>query len=115
MSENYVRGGELDLRSDLQIGAMSITLTLSNGTGSIPIPNNCTLVGVKPISSNSIRVGLEPPESDGTKTGVAAATDLKKGIPIDGEIWTWFNIGFGKLRTLYFKGGTSDVLEIAVT
>ena len=116
MTSNFVRGGEIDLRSDLQIGTKSLTLTLSSGVGSIEIPENCTVVGVKPDTSDDIRVGLEAPEADGTKTGDAALADLKKGMPVDPDVWTWFNIGYSDdTRVLYVKGGSSDVLQIVVT
>jgi hypothetical protein len=104
----------IDIRSDLKIGAKSLALTLSSGVGSVPIPDTATLVGVKPVSSTSIRVGLEAPESDGSKTGTAVSSDLKKGVPVDATVWTWFNIGVGTSRVLYVKGGTSDVVEVSV-
>ena len=104
--------GSVDLGSDLVIGAKSLALTLSSGTGSAPIPDASKLVGFKPISSISVRVGLEAPETDGTKTGAAVVGDFKKGVPIDAAVWTWFNIGVGSGRTIYVMGGTSDVLEV---
>lgn len=106
--------GFVSIDDDLKIGAKSIALTLSGGVGSVPIPDTATLVGVKPVSSTSIRVGLEAPEADGAATGDATAADLKKGCPVDAGVWTWFAIGIQAGRTLYVKGGTSDVLEVAV-
>jgi hypothetical protein len=106
--------GIFSIENDLEIGAKSLALTLDTGVGSVPIPDDAKVVGVKPVSSTAIRVGLEAPEADGTKTGVAVAGDLKKGVPVDPAVWTWFNIGAGKDRTLYVKGGTADVLEVVV-
>lgn len=103
----------MELVPDIQIGAKSLALTLSTGTGSVPIPNAAKVVGVKPVSSTAIRIGLEAPEADGTATGEAAATALKLGIPVDAAVWSWFNLGSGSVsRTLYVKGGASDVLEV---
>lgn len=99
---------------DLALGAKSLALTLSGGTGSVPIPDTAHIVGVKPVSSTAIRVGLEAPEADGSKTGNAADSDLKKGVPVDAAVWTWFLINTGTNRTLYVKGGASDVLEVVV-
>lgn len=99
---------------DLRNGAKSLALTLSTGTGSVPIPNDVTLIGVKPASSATMRVGLEAPEADGTATGAAVAADLKLGVPVDPGIYTWFNIGRGTSRTLYVSGGTSDVIEVVM-
>lgn len=107
--------GSLSLMPDLKLGAKSLALTLSSGVGSVPIPDTATIVGVSPVSSTSIRVGLEAPEANGTKTGAAAESDLKKGIPVLSAVWTWFNIGLGTSRTLYVLGGTSDVVEVVVS
>lgn len=105
----------VNLGQDLKIGAKSLTLTLSSGAGSVPIPDAATVVGVKPVSSTSIRVGLEAPEADGTATGNATAGDLKKGIPVDAAVWTWFSLGgTGTSRVLSVKGGASDVVEVVV-
>ena len=98
---------------DLKLGTKSVTLMMSTGTGSVPIPDTAHLVGVKPVST-TMRVGLEAPEADGTKTGAAASTDLKKGYPVYSGVYTWFNIGLGASRTLYVLGGTSDVIEVVV-
>jgi hypothetical protein len=106
--------GFVSLDDDLKIGAKSLALTLSSGVGSVPIPDAATLVGVKPVSSTSIRVGLEAPEADGAATGNAVAGDLKKGVPVDAATWTWFAIGIQASRTLYLKGGASDVVEVVV-
>ena len=73
--------GSVELRSDLRIGAKSVTLTMSTGTGSVYIPAELSIVGVKPVSTDVMRVGLEAPEAKGTKTGAAAEADLKKGVP----------------------------------
>ena len=102
------------LAQDLKVGAKSLTLTLSSGVGSVPIPDGCELMGVRPVSSTSIRLGLEAPEANGTATGAALVSALKKGCPVDAAIWTWFNLGRGSDRTLYVKGGASDVVEIVV-
>jgi hypothetical protein len=99
---------------DLIVGAKSLTLTLSLGAGSVPIPDTARIVGVCPVSSTAIRVGLEAPEADGTKTGTASATDLKKGVPVLSSAYTWFNVAQGISRTFYVKGGTSDVVEVVV-
>lgn len=101
---------------DLVTGAKSLTLTLSSGVGSVPIPDTAHLVGVKPSSAaTAVRVGLEAPEADGTATGTAVAADLKKGIPVDNDQWTYFNIGTGPIsRVLYVKGGTSDTVQVVV-
>lgn len=114
MADVFTRGAQLDLRSDLKIGAKSLALTLSAGVGSVPIPNTCSVIGVKPVSSTAIRVGFEAPEADGSATGNAVAADLKKGVPVDSAVWTWFKVGLGTDRILYVKGGTSDVLEVVV-
>jgi len=106
-------GKILDTLHDLVVGAKSITLTMSTGTGSVPIPDTAHIVGVKPVSSTAMRVGMEASEADGTATGTAAAADLKKGVPVDAAVWTWFNIGLGTGRVLYVKGGASDVIEVA--
>lgn len=103
---------EVVLTTDLRIGAKSLALTLSTGAGSVPIPDAAHIIGVKPVSSTAIRVGLEAPEADGAATGDAVAADLKKGCPVDAAVWTWFYIGVGTGRTLYVKGGASDVLEV---
>ena len=104
----------VSLGHDIALGAKSLALTLSSGTGSVPIPDTCHFIGVKPVSSTAIRVGLEAPEADGSATGAAAASNLKKGVPVDAAVWTWFNVGTGSSRTLHVLGGTSDVLEVAV-
>ena len=104
--------GSVNLTPDLATGASSLALTLSSGTGSAPIPDTAKLVGVKPVSSTSIRVGLEAPEADGTATGAAVAGDFNLGVPVDAAVWTWFNVGTGTSRSLYVRGGTSDVVEI---
>lgn len=107
--------GAVYTAQDVKIGAKSLALTLSSGVGSVPIPDAATVVGAKPVSSTSIRVGLEAPEADGTATGNATAGDLKKGIPVDAAVWTWFSLGgTGTTRVLYVKGGASDVVEVAV-
>ena len=106
--------GYVKLVPDLEIGAKSLLLTLSSGVGQVPIPDTAKIVGVKPIGSTAIRIGLEAPEADGTATGTASATDLKKGCPCEVSVFTWFNIGVGKSRTLYFKGGATDVIEVVV-
>lgn len=104
----------VDISGELAVGTKSLALTLSSGTGSVPIPDSAHLVGVKPVSSASIRVGLEAPEADGTAIGAAVAADLKKGCPVEAAAWTWFSIGFGTARTLYVMGGASDVVEVVV-
>jgi len=106
--------GFVSLTPDLTLEAKSLALTLSSGVGSVPIPDTATIIGIKPLNSTSVRVGLEAPEADGTATGTASATDLKKGCPCDVSVFTWFNIGVGKSRTLYFKGGATDVIEVVV-
>lgn len=106
--------GIISIENDLEIGAASVTLTLDNGVGSVPIPDSARIVGVKPVSSTAIRVGLEAPEAAGTATGAAEAADLKKGVPVDAAVYTWFNIGSGENRTLYVKGGAADELEVVV-
>jgi len=99
---------------DLKLGAKSITLTMSSGTGSVAIPDTATCIGVKP-SSTTMRVGLEAPAtSDGTHTGAAALTDLAKGCPVDSGQYTWFYLGVGASRTLYVAGGSTDVIEVVV-
>lgn len=105
--------GAVGLLPDLATGAKSLTLTMSTGTGSVPIPDTAHLVGIKPVST-TMRVGLEATEADGTKTGAAVANDLKKGVPVDNGSYTWFNVGLGVSRTLYVAGGTSDVCEVVV-
>jgi len=104
----------IDLRSDLKLGAKSLALTLSSGAGSVPIPDTCSIVGVKPVVSTTMRVGLEAPEADGSDTGAADAAELKKGVPVDATVWTWFNLGLGTSRVLYVIGGASDVVEVVV-
>lgn len=99
---------------DLKKGTKSLTLTLSSGVGSVPIPDTCTVVGVKPAASTTVRVGLEAPEADGTATGAAAASALKKGLPVEAAIWTWLQIEPGTDRTLHLSGGSSDVIEVVV-
>lgn len=100
---------------DLKLGAKSLVLTLAAGVGSVPIPDLSTMIGVKPVSSTVIRVGLEAPEADGSGAALTTLeTDLKKGVPVDSTVWTWFFVGVGVDRVLYVKGGTTDVLEVAV-
>jgi len=106
--------GYVSLTPDLTLGAKSVALTLSSGVGSVPIPDTATIVGIKPLASTSVRIGLEAPEADGTATGTASGTDLKKGCPCEVSVFTWFNIGAGKSRTLYFKGDATDVIEVVV-
>lgn len=106
--------GQVSLENDLELNAKSLTLTLSSGVGSVPIPDAAKIVGVKALSSTSIRVGLEAPEADGAATGTAVAGDLKKGVPVDAAVWTWFGLIDGASRILYVKGGASDVLEVVV-
>lgn len=106
--------GKVRITPDLKIGAKSLALTMSTGTGSVPIPDTATIVGVSPVSSTAIRVGLEATEANGTATGAAAASALKKGIPVLAAVYTWFNIGLGTSRTLYVSGGASDVVEVVV-
>lgn len=107
--------GFFSLENDLEVGASSVTLTLSSGTGSVPIPDRAKVVGVKPASSTTMRVGLEAPEAAGTATGAAAAADLKKGVPVEPAVWTWFNVGSENPgRVLYVKGGASDVITVVV-
>ena len=104
--------GAVNLTADLSLGAKSVALTLSSGTGTAEIPNTAKIIGVKPLSSSTIRVGMEATEADGAATGTATAADFKKGVPVDAAIWTWFNIGTGTGRSLYVRGGSSDVVEI---
>lgn len=106
--------GSVGLTPDLAVGAKSITLTLASGSGAVPIGDGVHIVGVKPTASGSAgtRIGLEAPEADGTATGTAAASALKKGVPVDAAVWTWFQVGTGTGRTLYVKGGASDVIEV---
>jgi len=99
---------------DLAIGAKSLELTLSSGVGQVPVPDTAKIVGVKPVSSTAIRVGLENPEANGAATGTAVAGDLKKGVPVDAAVWTWFLINTGSGRVLHVMGGASDKLEIVV-
>lgn len=106
--------GYVSLTADLALNTKSLTLTLSSGVGSVPIPDTAKIVGVKPLASTTVRIGLEAPEADGTATGTAVAADLKKGCPCDVSVVTWFNIGLGTGRVLYLKGGTSDVIEVVV-
>jgi hypothetical protein len=113
-NEYFQQVTNAELTGDLAIGTKSLALTLSSGTGSVPIPDTAHLIGVKPVSSTAIRVGLEAPEADGAATGAVVAGDLKKGCPIDAAVWTWFSVGYGTGRTLYVKGGTSDVVEVVV-
>ena len=114
MADSYARSAPISLTPDLKLGAKSLVLTLSAGVGSFPIPDSCTIVGLKPDTSILIRAGLEAPEAIGTKTGAAAETDLKKGITVVPALWTWFQVGPGSGRTMYLKGGASDILEVAV-
>lgn len=109
--EYNIRKTSKDL-CDLALGAKSLALTMSSGTGSAPVPDSAHIVGVKPVSSTTMRVGFEAPEADGAATGAAATADFKKGVPVDAAEWTWFNIGTGASRTLYVKGGASDVIEV---
>lgn len=109
--------GSVHISQDLKVGAQSIALTVSSGSvvASVPIPSTATVVGVKPVSSTAIRVGLEAPETDGAATGTAVAANLKKGVPVDAAVWTWFSLGgAGAGRILYVKGNTNDVVEVVV-
>lgn len=76
MANEFVRGGNIDIRPDLKVGAQSLALTLSAGVGSVPIPDDASIVGVKPVSSETIRVGLEAPEANGAATGTATKCAL---------------------------------------
>jgi hypothetical protein len=117
MSSEYVRGDELDLRSDLQIGAKSLVLTLNaEGKGSAPIPDNCTIVGVMMPEIDSLVVGLEVPQDVGSATGNALTTDWTKGILLTASnVWVWFNVGRGSDRTLYLAGSASSEVLLVVT
>jgi hypothetical protein len=104
----------LNMNPELALGAKTVTLTLSTGVGSVAIPDTANRVGVKPVVSTAVRIGLEAPEASGTATGDAIAAALKKGLPVATTVWTWFNISDGTDRVLYLKGGTSDVVDVAV-
>lgn len=104
----------VELVPDLMESAKSVTLTLAEGVGTVAIPDDCHIVGVKPTSSTAVRVGMIATEAAGTATGAAALTDLKKGCPVEAAVWTWFEIGRGTGRTLYVRGGTSDEVAVAV-
>jgi hypothetical protein len=97
---------------DLTLYAKSLTFTLSGGLGSVLVDDNAHLMGFQPVSSTTMRVGWEAPEADGTKTLSAVASDFKKGFPLPAAQYTYVKIGKGTSRTLYLKGGTSDVIEI---
>jgi hypothetical protein len=99
---------------NLQLGAKSLALTLSSGVGSCPIPDGTKEVWIKPSASAACRVGLEAPEADGAKTGNAALSDLKKGIPVDDSVWTKFIVSPEINKTLYVKGASAGVLEIVM-
>lgn len=105
--------GSVSLPTDLKTGAKSLSLTMGAGVGSVPIPDTATIVGVKPAAT-TMRVGLEAPALDGAATGTATAGALALGVPVDSGGYTWFNIGSGASRTLYVRGGTSDVIEVVV-
>lgn len=105
---------KVQLVNDISLVAKSLALTMSTGVGSVPIPDEAKFVGVNPATGSVIRVGLEAPEADGAKTGAAALTDLKKGIPVTAVEWTWFNLPSGINRVLHVKGGATDVVEVAV-
>ena len=89
-----------------------LLLTLSSGTGSAVIPDDARQVWVRPGTGAACRVGLEAPEADGSKTGNAALTDLKKGVPVEAVTWTKFLLPLYPTKTLYVKGGASDTIEI---
>lgn len=102
---------EHDSVADLQLGAQSLTLTLAgDGTASAPIPDDDTLVGV--YTSNDMRLGLEAPEADGTATGAAVAGDFNKGIPAITGQWTWYKIGTGTSRRVYFLGTAAHTVKV---
>jgi hypothetical protein len=109
--ENTIGG--INLTTDLRVGAKSLTLALISGEGSAPIPDTARFVGVRPVST-TMRVGLEAPEAEGSASGNAAASDLKKGVPVHSEEWSWFNIGPGQGRTLFVKGGSTDEIVICL-
>lgn len=98
---------------DLCLGAKSMSLTMSGGVGSVPLPDSCRLVGLKPAST-TMRVGLEPVEANGAGSGASSWINMRTGVPVDSDQTTWFNIGQGFGRTLYFRGGASDVIEVIV-
>ena len=105
----------VSLENDLELGASSVVLTMSDGVGSVPIPNKVKIIGVKPASSSTMRIGLEAPSAASTATGNAASSDLSSGVPVEPAVWTWFNIGSDVSgRVLYVKGGASDVITVVV-
>lgn len=105
--------GPVQMAADLKIGTKGVKLTLSGGAGSVAIPDTATCIGVRPAAGSLVRIGLEAPDAEGTKTGDAVLADLKKGVPVDATVWNWFSLGGpGSGRTLYLKGGTSDVVEV---
>lgn len=109
-----VKATKVITQQDLVLGAKSLALTLAAGVGSCPIPDEATYVWVNPATGAVCRVGLEAPEADGAKSGDAALTDLKKGIPVTAVTWTKFTLPLGSGRVLYVKGGATDVIEIVV-
>jgi hypothetical protein len=115
MAKDQFWKGSFSPENDLQIGAKSVVLTLATNVGSVPIPDTARLVGVKPTSSTGCRVGLEAPEAAGTSSGTAVAGDLKKGIPVDAAVWSWFWIGDGTSRILYLRSSDATAeINVAV-
>ena len=116
MKDGFTKGGYLDLRPDLKLGARSVVLQLTTGSGSVSIPEDASIVGVKPWGTESIRCGLELPSPDnGPLSGNLSVDDLKNGFPLDPDIWTYFNIGPDENRTLYFIGDNGHYVSIVVT
>lgn len=104
---------------DLTRNANSFTLVLSGGSGQVQIPDEAQKIGIL-TGSTSVRLGLNAiPQTSTSSSGSLTASAFKRGMPISGSIsgngYTWFDIGGGTDRVLYFIGGATDSIVVIYT
>ncbi len=99
---------------ELSLGTSNLSLVLSGSKGSAAIADNSTRISLYTTGS-TVRVGFEQPDlTTGSSSGSSAiASDYKKGYLLTAGSQTFFNIGRGVNRTLYFQSGSpTDTIRI---
>ena len=103
---------QTDSRSDLSSSAKNLTLTLAGGIGQAAIADSSHLLGVYPVSASCV-IGFSYPLTSGSASASAVAANYGNGIDVEATEWTWFNVGSGTSRTLYFSGSGTNQIKIA--
>jgi hypothetical protein len=100
---------QVSLLPELALNTSNLTLVLTGSKASAPILDNSTRVGLYVNSGSTVRVGFEQPDlTTGSSSGSgASSSDFKKGYPLTAGSLTWFNIGRGVSRSLFFQSGSS--------